>query len=335
QREADRPVPGGRETDRPGASERDALRGSAAGRARSHGAPVVVRLPYRAPLAADVLFRWLAARAVPGVEDGGAAHYRRALVLPHGTGTVTVLAPNPGERFTTATFAVEDLRDLATAVKRVRLLFDLDADPEAVAEVLGNDPLLRPGFAALPGLRVPGAVDGNEVAARAVLGQQVSVAGARALAGRLADRYGRAITTPDGAVTRAFPTASALAGATPEDLPLPASRARTLVALAEALASGTVDLGPGADREEATARLQALPGVGPWTVAYIRMRALGDPDAFPAGDLGLRRALEALGRSSTVEGALSLADAWRPYRAYALQYLWSGALGHPNKEEVA
>jgi AraC family transcriptional regulator of adaptative response / DNA-3-methyladenine glycosylase II len=287
-----------------------------------------VRLAYRAPLGAETLFRFLATRAVPGVEEGDASHYRRAMALPHGAATATVQAPEPGQRYVLATLVLEDLRDLTTAVKRLRQLFDLDADPEAVAEVLGTDPFLATAVEARPGLRVPGAVDGDELAVRAVLGQQVSVAGARALAGRLAAAYGRPLAQPDGTVIRSFPTAAALAGARPADLPMPASRARCLVRLAEALAGGEVDLGPGADRETACARLLALPGLGPWTVAYIRMRALGDPDAFPAADLGLRRALERQGRSGEPAAALALSERWRPFRAYALQYLWSGALDH-------
>lgn len=296
---------------------------------------VTVRLAYRAPLAAETLFAWLAVRAVAGVEEGDGTSYRRALSLPHGTATVTVRAEGSGQRYLLATLVLEDLRDLSTAVKRARRLFDLDADPEAVAEVLSADPLLAPGVAACPGLRVPGHVDGDELAFRAVLGQQVSVAGARALAARLAERWGQPLAQSDGAVTRTFPSAVALAGVRPEDLPMPSSRGRCLVRLAQALAGGEINLRPGADRDEVSARLLALPGLGPWTVAYVRMRALGDPDAFPAGDLGLRRALERAGRPGDPAAALALAERWRPYRGYAVQYVWSGALGHvqPSKQE--
>jgi AraC family transcriptional regulator of adaptative response / DNA-3-methyladenine glycosylase II len=308
-----------------------ATRAGAADAGGTGGATTLsVRLAYRPPLGSETLFGWLATRAVPGVEAGDSSFYRRAMALPHGAATATVQAPEPGQRYVLATLVLEDLRDLTTAVKRLRQLFDLDADPEAVAEVLGRDPFLAAAVEAQPGLRVPGAVDGNELAVRAVLGQQVSVVGARALAGRLAVAYGHPLAQPDGTgtVTRAFPTAAALAGARAADLPMPASRARCLVRLAEALAGGEVDLGPGADRETACARLLALPGLGPWTVAYIRMRALGDPDAFPAADLGLRRALERRGRPGGPAAALALSERWRPFRAYALQYLWSGALDH-------
>jgi AraC family transcriptional regulator of adaptative response / DNA-3-methyladenine glycosylase II len=299
---------------------------------------VTVRLAYRAPLAAEDLFGWLALRAVPGVEEGDRSFYRRALSLPHGRATVTVRAPEPGRRYLLTTMVLDDLRDLTTAAKRARRLFDLDADPDSVADVLTADPLLAPAVTARPGLRVPGHVDGDELAVRAVLGQQVSVAGARALAGRLAASYGQALSQPEGTVARAFPSAAALAGLRPEDLPMPLSRGRSLVRLAEALAAGDIDLSPGADREEASSRLLALPGLGPWTVSYVRMRALGDPDAFPAGDLGLRRALERAGLPGGPKEAFALGERWRPYRAYALQYLWSGALDHTQpqtKESVA
>ncbi|HMK98491.1 MAG TPA: AlkA N-terminal domain-containing protein, partial [Acidimicrobiales bacterium] len=297
---------------------------------------VTVRLAFRAPLGAEELFGFLAARAMPGVEEGDRSYYRRALCLPHGLATVTVHAPEAGERHMLGRFALEDLRDLTTAVKRVRQLFDLDADPEAVAEVLGQGPLLASAVAARPGLRVPGTVDGEEMALRAVLGQQVSVAGARALAARLAARYGQRVAHPEGTVVQAFPTVATLAALAPEDLPMPGARGRCLVALAEALANGKADLAPGADRDRVGEALLALPGIGPWTVAYVRMRALRDPDALPASDLGLRRALERAGRPGHARAALALAEQWRPYRAYALQYLWSGALGQgqPNDEEI-
>jgi AraC family transcriptional regulator of adaptative response / DNA-3-methyladenine glycosylase II len=183
--------------------------------------------------------------------------------------------------------------------------------------------------AARPGLRIPGHVDGNELAARAILGQQVSVAGARTLAGRLAAAHGRALATPVGTLTHEFPAPDVIAGLPVSELPMPAGRARALTGLAEALASGAVALDPGSDRADVAARLLALPGIGPWTVAYIAMRALGDPDAFMPSDLGVRRALEQLGLPAGERQATALAEPWRPYRAYALQYLWS-SLADPS-----
>jgi AraC family transcriptional regulator of adaptative response / DNA-3-methyladenine glycosylase II len=213
------------------------------------------------------------------------------------------------------------------AAKRLRHLLDLDADPAAVGEILGADPLLGPAVTALPGLRLPGHVDGNELIVRAVLGQQVSVAGARTIAGRLVTAHGRPLATPVGTLTRTFPTPAAIAALSPTDLPMPEARARALLGITELLAAGDIVLDPGADRDEVCARLLRLPGIGPWTVAYVRMRALGDPDAFLAGDLGVRRGLERLGLPGGERSALTLAEQWRPYRAYALQYLWSGLLG--------
>jgi AraC family transcriptional regulator of adaptative response / DNA-3-methyladenine glycosylase II len=176
---------------------------------------------------------------------------------------------------------------------------------------------------ARPGLRLPGTTDPAELAVRAVLGQQVSVAGAATVAGRLAAEHGEALALPVGTVTHAFPAPAALADADPDALPMPRSRGRAVVALAAALAAGDVDLRPGADAEAAEAALVALPGIGPWTAAYVRMRGLGDRDAFPAADLGLRRALERLGRDGAPRAALALAEHWRPWRAYAAQHLWS------------
>jgi AraC family transcriptional regulator of adaptative response / DNA-3-methyladenine glycosylase II len=297
---------------------------------------VTLRLAYRRPFPSALLFGFLATRAIPGVEEGDDTYYRRALTLPHGPGVATV--SDGGDGWLRCVLQLEDLRDLTMAATRLRHLFDLDADPAAVDEVLGTDPLLGPAVRAHPGLRVPGHVDGDELVVRAVLGQQVSVPGARTLAGRLAAAHGRPLAAPVGRVTREFPTATALAAVAPADLPMPASRAAALHRVTELLASGDIVLDPGADRDEMSARLLAVPGIGPWTVAYVRMRALGDPDAFMAGDLGVRRALERLGRPGDERAARALAERWRPYRAYALQYLWWGAgedsdaLEYPTKE---
>jgi AraC family transcriptional regulator, regulatory protein of adaptative response / DNA-3-methyladenine glycosylase II len=291
---------------------------------------VTLRLAYRRPNLTTRLFSFLALRAVPGVEEGDADFYRRSLTLPHGTGLAT-LSDN-GDGTLRCVLQLEDLRDLTVAAKRLRYLFDLDADPSAVAEVLGADPLLAPAVAALPGLRIPGHVDGDELIVRAILGQQVSVTGARTLAGRLAAAHGRLLPTPLGTVTRAFPTAAALAALSPADLPMPEGRARALLRITELLAIGDIVLDPGADRDEVSAQLLAVPGIGPWTVAYVRMRALGDPDAFLEGDLGVRRALDRLGVPPGERSAREAAERWRPYRAYALHYLWSDLPGRPGKE---
>ncbi|HXQ63060.1 MAG TPA: AlkA N-terminal domain-containing protein [Acidimicrobiales bacterium] len=293
-------------------------------------ASVTLRLAHRQPFPSPRLFDFLATRAVPGVEEGDSRSYRRALTLPHGAGVATV--SDAGDGALRCVLQLEDLRDLTMAVKRLRHLCDLDADPAAVTEVLGSDPLLGPAVTAVPGLRIPGHVDGDELVMRAVLGQQVTVSGARTVAARLAASHGRPLPTAVGSVTRAFPTADSIAGLSPGDLPMPDGRARALLRIAELLALGAIVLDPGADRDEVSAQLLDVAGIGPWTVAYVRMRALGDPDAFPAGDLGVRRALERLGLPGGERSALALAERWRPYRAYALHYLWSGLADHHQKE---
>jgi AraC family transcriptional regulator, regulatory protein of adaptative response / DNA-3-methyladenine glycosylase II len=300
-----------------------ALRTAAAWAAEAPGR-IVLRLPYRAPIDLPGLFTFLAARAVPGVEEGTPAGYRRTLRLPHGSGVVELSAgPPAGAPYVRAVLRLEDLRDLGAAVARCRRLLDLDADPAAVDAQLGTDPLLAPLVAAAPGRRSPGHVDGPELAVHAVLGQQVSVAGARTLAARLVARHGDALPVPDGALTALFPTPAALAAADPADLPVPGSRRRALLALTAALAEGSLTLDPGVDRDEAERALLALPGIGPWTAGYVRLRALGDPDAFLPGDLGVRHALARCGRPADARAAREMARAWRPWRAYALHCLWS------------
>ncbi len=291
-------------------------------RAADGAAPGVLslRLAVRAPFAGDELVGFLGARAVVGVETVVDGTYRRALTLPHGAGTIA-LTPQPGH--VQAELRLDDLRDLTAAVQRARRLLDLDADPAGVSAVLERDPLLRPLVAATPGRRVPGHPDGHELLVRAVLGQQVSVAGARTLAGRLVTRWGKPLDVADGSVTHRFPEPAVLADADLSDVGLTAARARTVRAVAAAVAEGALVIDPGVDRDELRARLVALPGVGPWTAEYILMRAVGDPDAFLASDLGVRRALDALGVASDARSTASRADAWRPWRAYANVHLWS------------
>jgi AraC family transcriptional regulator of adaptative response / DNA-3-methyladenine glycosylase II len=285
-------------------------------------AAITLRLPYRAPLDAAGLVAFLARRAVPGVEEAVDGGFRRSLRLPHGDGVVEL---RPAAGHVQARYLLDDLRDLGPAVQRSRLLLDLDADPGAVTEALGPDALLGPLARAAPGRRVAGHADGDELAVRAVLGQQVSLAAAARLAGRLVAAHGRPLRRPLGAVTHTFPTAEALAAADPAGLAMPAARRRALLALAAALAAGEVALDAGAEREEARRRLAPLPGIGPWTVAYVSMRALRDPDAFPLTDLGVRHALERLGQDGRPAAVARLAERWRPYRAYAVQHLWAHA----------
>lgn len=292
-------------------------------RRTDEGSPgsITVGLPFRAPLDGAGLLAFLGARAVPGVEEltaGGT--YRRTLRLPRGSG---IVALHPTDTHVRADLRLADLRDLASAVERCRRLLDLDADPVAVSAQLGSDPLLAPLVAAAPGRRLPGAVDGGELAVRAVLGQQVSVAGARTLAGRLVEALGTPLDDSDGALTHVFPAPAAIAGSDLACIGMPGSRRRALRSLAASLADD-LDIDPGADRVDVERRLLALPGIGPWTASYVAMRALGDPDAFLPTDLGVRHALDALGRPSDPVSAAALAERWRPWRAYALQHLWAG-----------
>ncbi|MBS3940837.1 MAG: DNA-3-methyladenine glycosylase 2 family protein [Actinobacteria bacterium] len=281
---------------------------------------VSLRLPFRTPLCPDNLFGHLAATAVPGVEEWRDGAYRRTLRLPHGTG---VVALRPQADHVACTLRLADPRDLATAIARCRRLLDLDADPVAVDAALAEDPALAPLVADAPGRRVPRTVDAEELALRAVLGQQVSTAAAATHAGRLADALGEPVADPDGGLSRLFPTAAALADADQGLLRMPASRAAALRGLAHALAEGAIDLGPGADRGAARAALLALRGLGPWTVEVVLMRGLGDPDAFLPGDLGVRLAAQRLGLPVSPAALTAHARAWRPWRAYAVQYLWA------------
>jgi AraC family transcriptional regulator of adaptative response / DNA-3-methyladenine glycosylase II len=328
------------------------LRRRARDRRTANPGTLHLRLPFRRPLCADRLVGHLLDAAVPGVEAGGptapgalAPTYRRSLRLAHGAG---VVALTPFEDHVAAQLRLEDLRDLTSAVARCRRLLDLDADPVAVDDVLSADPRLRAAVRHAPGRRVPRTVDGDELAVRVVLAQQVAVPAARTHAARLVAAVGDplpgalrfpvepdhpvsaddpASTDPDapGAGVRSlFPTAARLA-ATFDDLPLrlPSRRRSTLRALVAALADGAVDLGPGADRDAARAELASLDGVGPWTVEMIAMRGLGDPDAFPVADLGVRRGAARLGLPAAPAELTARAERWRPWRSVAVQHLWA------------
>jgi AraC family transcriptional regulator, regulatory protein of adaptative response / DNA-3-methyladenine glycosylase II len=339
----------------PGELRERSARRSAGGPAPAPGI-IRLRLAYRPPIDIGRLLTFLGARAIPGVESVTGAVYRRTMSLPNGTG-IAALRPAPssgsGTRAAAAAAAVHpyiecelqlrDLRDLAPAVQRCRRLLDLDADPEAVSAFLSRSELLRPAVAACPGRRVPGHVDGAELAIRAVLGQQVSVAAARRLGARLTAAFGKPLEHPvivapepgelagesageggaAGPLTHCFPGPETLADVDPASLPMPRSRGRALAGLAAALASGDLSLDAGASRDDAEARLLALPGIGPWTAGYIRMRALSDPDAFLPTDAGVRHGLTALGAAPDPGSAARLAESWRPWRSYALQHLWA------------
>ncbi|MGW7544783.1 AlkA N-terminal domain-containing protein [Streptomyces sp. NPDC054770] len=281
---------------------------------------LVLRLPFRAPLNPDNLFGHLAATAVPGVEEWRDGAYRRTLRLPYGHG-IAALAPKPDH--IACRLTLSDLRDLPVAISRCRRMLDLDADPVAVDDQLRTDPFLAPLVDKAPGRRVPRTVDEAEFAVRAVLGQQVSTAAARTHAARLVTAHGTPVDDPEGGLTHLFPSPEALAEVPPDSLAMPRTRRTTFTTLVGQLADGTLHLGVESDWAQARAKLLALPGFGPWTVDVIAMRALGDPDAFLPTDLGIRRAAQELGLPGTPAALTARAAAWRPWRAYAVQYLWA------------
>lgn len=275
-----------------------------------------VLLPYRAPLDLDALLRFLGARAVPGVESYADGSYARSVRLPRGPAVVE-LSAGPGDNVRLR-LTLADERDRADAIRRCRHLLDLDTDPAEQQAAFGADPVLGPLVAKAPGLRVPGHVDGAEMAVRAVLGQQISVVAARTLAVRLTAALGTDLPFRHPSVHRLFPTAAAVRTA---ELGMPASRLRALRAIAAAADDG-LDLTPDADRALVERQLLALPGIGPWTASYLAMRSLRDPDAFLPSDVGVRHALDRLGLPSDPASASALADRWRPLRSYALLQLW-------------
>jgi len=294
-------------------------------RSRSKGASprtpgvVELRLSCREPFDGAALLRFLEVRAVPGLEDVSGGTYRRALTLAHGIGVVE-LTPEP--RAVRCVLRL-DLRDLAPAIARCRRLLDLDADPVAIAESLGNDEVIGALVRARPGLRVPGCVDGHELALRTVLGQQMSLQAGRARTARLVQTFGTPLEHPIGTVTHLFPSAEVLAESDPGSIAGSVQRREALQTLAARLASGEVRIDPGSDPAEGITRLRAIPGIGPWTAAHVAMRGFHDPDAFPHSDAGLHRALRLLGRPGDPRSLDVLQNRWRPWRAYATLQLWT------------
>ncbi|MGK5742726.1 DNA-3-methyladenine glycosylase 2 family protein [Micromonospora sp. URMC 103] len=296
---------------------------------------ITLRLAYRPPLHAVALLDFLAVRALPGVEEVRDGTYRRGLRLPHGAAEVAL---TPADGHVSATLRLADMRDLAPAVARCRRLLDLDADPVAVDAALGADPAFASAVAAEPGVRLPRSVDGFEMAVRAIVGQQVSVAAARTTLTRLlthttapdpvdheidGDADLRERRQPhDHRSLRGFPAAEDVAGLPDAAFRMPAGRRETIRALARAVADGSLDLAPGGDREEAVRRLVAVPGIGAWTAGYVAMRALGDPDVFLPTDLAVRRGAAALGLPDDPKTLDAYADRWRPWRSYAVIRLW-------------
>lgn len=279
-----------------------------------------LRLPVRAPFAYEGLFGHLAASAVPGVEEVRNGAFRRTMRLPAGSG-IASLTPEPDH--VQCMLVLDDFRDLATAIARCRRLLDLDADPEAVVDTLSADPDLTALVAKAPGQRIPRTVDEPELALRVVLGQQVSVKAARTHAGRIVAAYGKPVADADGELTHVFPAIEDLADIDPAHLAFPKSRQRSLVSLVTALGDGDVVLDAGCDWNRAREQLLALPGIGPWTAEVIAMRGLGDPDAFPATDLGVLAAAQQAGLPDTARALSEHSRRWRPWRSYAAQHLWT------------
>ena len=289
------------------------------------GGTLSVRLPYRAPFHSESIFGFLGDRAVPGVESWDGATYRRSLRLSHGNAVIAV-SPGPsapGPNAVMCTLYLDNVADAQAAVQRCRRMLDLDADPDTVESHFADDPLLSTLIRKRPGLRSPGHPDGVELLTRAVLGQQVSVKGARTLAARLVAAIGKPLAVPVEGVTHTFPSAEAIAGCATGDFAMPSARARALINACRQLAAGNIVIDAGSDRDEISRQLEALPGIGPWTASYVALRALGDPDVFLPTDIGVRNALRLLGAESSPRDAATLAESWRPWRSYALHHLWA------------
>lgn len=290
---------------------------------------VALRLPVREPVDGAGLIAFLGNRAVPGVEHVSDGRYGRTLALPHGPATVWL---EVGEACVEVVLRLAGVRDLGTAVNRVRRLVDADADPAEVDAVLGADPALAPLVRHTPGIRVPGAVDGPELALKAVFGQQISVAAARTAAGRLTERLGAELPVTDGPLTRLFPTPAAIVEHGAELLTGPRRRVATILTLCAAMAGGDLEVHAGRDPDELSRELRALPGIGPWTAGYVAMRVLGATDVLLTTDLMVRRGAEVLGllNKPSTPNKLNKPDEldayakarWSPWRSYAGMHLW-------------
>ncbi|MGO8919518.1 MAG: AlkA N-terminal domain-containing protein [Stellaceae bacterium] len=288
-------------------------------------AGIALTLSHALPYDWDAMLNFLATRAIPGVEEVAAGRYRRSIALEGRQGWIEVARHKRGDALT-AIIHFPSVKALPGIVARIRRVFDLGADIAAIAAHLAQDARLKPLVAARPGLRVPGAWDGFELAVRAILGQQITVGAARGLAGKLVQRHGQrlAVAGAPAALTHVFPPPDALAGADIAALGMPRARAAALAGLAATVAADPGLFGASADLEAAIARLRALTGIGEWTAQYIAMRALREPDAFPAADIGLLRALaDGDGKRPSPAELLRRAEAWRPWRAYAAIHLWA------------
>jgi len=277
------------------------------------------RLAYRPPYDWDAMLAFLRARATPGVESVTATSYRRTITIDGSHGAIEVSHADSAAALTVdVRFA--DPRSLLVIVERVRRMFDLGADPASIAEHLRADPRLRAPLAKHPGIRTPGAWDGFELTVRAILGQQISVRAATTIAGRLASMFGSPVAV-SGELERLFPTPAQLAHAAIERAGVVSARAETIRCLARRAADGAIESVPA---------LRAIPGIGDWTAQYIAMRAFAEPDAFPSGDLVLRRTAGDLSARELERRS----ESWRPWRAYAVILLWQHANDHDRPRRI-
>jgi AraC family transcriptional regulator, regulatory protein of adaptative response / DNA-3-methyladenine glycosylase II len=298
---------------------------------RREAGALSVHLAYRPPYDWDAILSFLAARAIPGVEAVSGNIYRRTIEIDDDRGVISV-APADRNRLSVSV-RFPNMATLPSIIARVRRVFDLAADPDMIGAHLSLDPVLAPLISARPGLRVPGAWDGFELAVRAIFGQQITVPAATKLLGKLALAHGAplpaAIKDVEG-LTHLFPSPSRLAGADLAALGMPKARAVAVSSLAAAIFADPTMFSRGASLDEATAKLRLLPGIGEWTAQYIAMRELREPDAFPAADIGLMRAMAtADGRRPSPAELLSRAERWRPWRAYAALHLWAAGIQYP------
>ncbi len=291
--------------------------------AGNSGNVIRLRLDYQPPYDWQRLLKFFQSRAIPGVESVSDTFYRRSIRTGSASGMLEVSIDESAGKLLIG-FDVDDSVDLQTSVWKVRRIFDLDTDRDAINRLLANDDVLGTLVKARPGLCVPGAWDVFELAVRAILGQQISVQAACTLAGRLVERFGEPLAGfSDKGIGHLFPTPQYLVGQDVSVIGLPKKRAASITALAETFANNSTGLDRAQDLESIQAALCKLQGIGPWTAQYIAMRAFGEPDAFPTGDLGLLRSLEALGFNTDIRGMQNMADNWRPFRAYATLHLWS------------
>ncbi len=294
------------------------------------GAPLVLRLGYRPPYAFDEVLAFLRTRALPGVERVDEHGYARVFGSVDAPGWLHLRAAPGGDNALQLQLHCPKSMQILGVVTTLRRMFDLDANPQSISEEFANDALLGPLIARRPGLRLPGGWDGFEIAVRAILGQQISVAAARTLATRIVHRWGEPLpTAPMPGLERLFPTPGVLAGADLREIGVTTARAASISGVARAMLDGRVDFQVGQSLDEFVARWVALPGIGEWTAHYMAMRALSNPDAFPAADLILRREASTETTPLSTRALISRADAWRPWRAYAVMHLWRGAADTP------